>query len=830
MMFTWFDDLRHDLRHAGRALRRSPGFALVAVVSLALGLGATLALFSLINGLLLRQLPVRDPGQLVELTTITPQQRSSRLSVPMFEQIRDRQRVFSGTFAWWGGSIFTAQVGEQLASADVWAVTGNFYDELGTAPQLGRLLRPDDVQLGAAAPAQVAVLGYGFWQRIFGGDPAVVGKLVNVEGVPFTIVGVARRGFTGMGVDAEPDVTIPLTAELLITPQTPERWRAGDHLWLSLGGRLKPGVSLTQARAQIETLWPSVLAAVAPAQLAGDRRADFMKLRLQVESGATGEEFYLRQYFTQPLLVLMAIAMLILLVACLNLAGLMLSRAVARSQELGIRVALGASRWRLVRQALVEGLVIAFAGTVLGLWAAVHASEAIRNFMMVGFLTPPMLKVGLDLHVAALAAGLVCLTGVLCAVAPAWHAARQDPSSVIPGQCRTVSGGASRMGKVLIAAQIALSVVLLMGAGLFIRSLQHLRAVDAGFEIGHRVTLTLNAMPGGYKHLDKDVYYHELVDKVSALPGVRGAALTHVTPISPVRWTGAVSPEAGNAGHWTLAMATVSPEFFRTMGIALVAGRTFTWDDNEKAPAVAIVSRTMARRIAPSGEAVGQRLHVEGVPGVDLVTVVGVVGDVRLYDVRDRDLGAVYLPFLQVPPFTASPTVVVHAGGAPAATLEAAGQAIESLGHEYPLFTMTLQRAEDEALLQERMMAMLGAFFAGLALLLAAIGLYGLMSYAVTRRTREVGIQMALGATPQTVIRKLLTEALTLVAMGIAVGVPCALAAGHLTAHLLFGLSPEDPVTLAIVAATLLLIGLLAGYLPARRAAAVDPAIALRCE
>ena len=828
--FPLLDSLTQDLRYVLRVLWKSPAFTAVAIISLALGLGATLTMFSLINGLLLRQLPVRDPGRLVELTTVTRQGRPARMSLPMLETLGERQRAFSGIFGWWGGGTFTAQVGEHRSSAGVWAVTGNFYSELGTSPQLGRLIEPQDVRLEGSAPAQVAVLGFGFWQRTFGGDPHVIDKQVRVEGVPFTIIGVTPRGFMGMAADQAPDVTIPLTAELLITPQTPAAWRAGDHLWISVGGRLEPGISLVQARAQLEAFWPSVLTTVRPPQLAGERQADFAGLRLRVDSAARGEASYLRAKFTQPLLMLMALAAIILIVACLNLAGLMLSRAVARGQEFGVRVALGAGRWQLACQALTEGLVIALAGTAIGLSIAGPVGEALRNLIMSDFLVPPALEVGLDVHVAVVAAGLACFTVVLCATIPAWRASRQDPADVLAGRSRTVSAGTTRIGKLLIATQIALSMILLLGAGLFIRSFVGLRSVNPGFDDRNRLVLALTAMPGGYRGLDKSAYYRHLVERVSAVPGVRSAGLAHERPLFPSGWTVPVSPDGGDPGQLKPAFDLVSPEFFSTLGIDVVAGRAFNWSDDEHAVPVAIVSRTLARRLKPDGDVVGQHLHVQTVPGLDEVAIVGIVNDVRLYDLRSSHFETMYVPFLQVPAFTGMPTVLVHAQGSPAAMLTAVGAAVESLGREYPLYTMTLSQSKDRALLQERIVAMLGAFFGGLTLLLAAIGLYGLMSYSVARRTRELGIRIAVGATRRSVILAVLWETLKLMLMGIAVGVPGAVAGSRLTAHLLFGLSPADPATLLLVALTLTLTGVLGGYLPARRASRIDPMVALRCE
>ena len=362
----------------------------------------------------------------------------------------------------------------------------------------------------------------------------------------------------------------------------------------------------------------------------------------------------------------------------------MLSRAVARSQEFGVRVALGAGRWRLARQALTEGLVIALAGTAIGLAAARYVGEALRNVIMAGFLVPPALDVGLDLHVAALAAALACLTSVLCATIPAWRVSRQDPAGVLAGRSRAVTAGTTRIGKFLIATQVALSMVLLLGVGLFIRSFLSLRSVNPGFDVRNRLALTLTPQPGGYRGMDKHAYYRRLVEQVSAVPGVRSACLVHDRPLSPSGWTVPVSPGTGDTGRVTPEFDLVSPEFFSTMGIDLVAGRAFDWSDDEHALHVAIVSRALARRLKPNGDVIGQHVHVQTIPGLDEVAIVGIVNDVRLYDLRSRDLRDEYVPFLQVPAYAGWPTVLIQAQGPPAAMVKAVGAAIESLGRGIP--------------------------------------------------------------------------------------------------------------------------------------------------
>jgi putative ABC transport system permease protein len=826
----WLETWLQDVRYGARQWRRNPGFTLAAVLTLALGIGANTAIFSLLNALLFRNLPVRQPEQVVEISMLDRNGQTSSLSFPMFEEIVRHEKVFSGTFAWLGDATFNVEVNGAFTQGDIWAVTGNFYSELGVRPVLGRVIEPVDVNLRGGSPANVAVLGYRFWQRSFGGDPAVIGKSVRVEGLPFTVVGVAPKGFTGMGLASDPDITLPLTAEPLLASQPLEKLytsETSDDFWLEMAGRLKDGVTLALARAEMEVLWRGVLERTVPAKYDAQQRASYLAARVDVASAAKGMDRDLRSHFTRPLVVLLAIAGLLLLIACVNLASLMLARAAARSHEMGVRAALGASRWRLARQLLTESTLLSAAGAAAGLAIANWSSVALRNLMDV----PPAFHVGPDVRVLGFTAVAAILTGILFGLAPVWQVTRQDPTRVIPQESRTIAATTGRFGKALISAQVALSLVLLMGAGLFARSLHLLRSLDPGFQREGVLLAQLFPRPNGYKDMDNSVYYSDLIRRVRGLPGVLAASLSPLPPgwvtLMPQKTVAAaMRPEEASRAD----VAMVSPGFFQTLGISLLIGRDFNWQDNERAPRVAILSRQLAQQLFPGGAAIGQHINIGEDAKQQNVEVVGVVTDVRLYDVRNPNVSAVYMAVLQEGEFAHYEALEVRSAGDPTVLASSVRQTVDSLGREYVLRAGTLSYADDVAFLNERIIAILSEFFGGLALLLVATGLYGLMAYSVTRRTREIGIRVALGAEQQGVLWMVMRESLGVVMTGVAIGLPAALVAPRLISSMLFGLTPTDPLTIGMATVAMIGVTLVAAYLPAHRASRVEPMAALRYE
>jgi predicted permease len=821
-----------DLRYALRMLRKSPGFTAVAVLTLALGIGANTAIFTLLDGLILRDLSVSRPEQIVHLGAHPPGDDYASVSLPMFEEIARDQTVFSSMFAWWGDGVFNVEANGQLSHAGIWAVTGNFYSELGAVSEIGRLIVPADADLHAAAPAQIAVLGYGFWQRNFGGAKDIVGKTVKVEGIPFTIIGVTRKGFTAMDADSEPEVTVPLTAEPLIAgdADVQKHLQRRDALWLDAGARLKPGVTLAQASAQLDSLWPTIRQAMMPVQATPVERANFTALQMKVESYATGYSF-LRGRFAKPVYVLLAISDVVLLLACVNLASLMLSRASARSHEFGVRVALGASRARLARQVLTESVMISVAGTLAGFVFATWGSRAFSDFILGEiYITPSALNLSPDLRILSFTAAVALVTGVLFGLAPAWRATREDPNSALQQSSRTVGRGTGRLGKGLIVTQVALSVVLVAGAGLFVRTLEKLRAVQPGFRMHGVLEVELFPLPNAFKNADRVAYFHELTDRISNLPGVISAGMEHMEIGGLLEWTEKIQVHGVTSTPYSSDCEMVMPGFFRTEDIALRRGRTFQWSDNAKAPHVAVISENLAERLFPNGDAIGQRIDIATEPKWQNLQVVGVVSNATLYNFRKPPQPTVYMPTTQYGDYMDNDEILIQTSIPPAATLSAVRSVLDSVGRESVLSTRPLSQAVQRSILQERMTAMLSAFFGALALLLAAIGLYGLMAYNVTRRTREMGIRFALGAQRSGILKMILRETLTLTLAGIVIGLPCALAVTRLVAHMLFGVTPYDPLTLTAVAIALLAVGALAGYIPARRAMKVDPMVALRYE
>ena len=825
----WFEALWADVRFGCRVLRKSPGFTMIAILTLALGIGANTAIFSLINALILRELPVREPGQLVQVATMDAAgERGGGISLPMFQEFEKHQQVFSGMFGWYGDGIFNIAINGENTTGDVWAVTGNFYSTLGVTPYLGRLIAPEDVDLHGGTAPQAAVVGYEFWQRHFGGAPAAIGRTVRIEDHPFTIIGVTRKWFTGMTVGAAPDITVPMNARPLIEEGSSLDSRTS--MWVSAAGRLKDGVTIAQARAQIETLWPSVQAETIATGLTAERRADFFAKHVEVTSAARGYEWFLRKTYTQPLYVLLGLAALVLLIACVNLANMLLARAAARTHEMGMRIALGASRWRLTRQLLTESLLLSLAGAALGLAISFWGSWTLVNSIWYG-LVPLVIDFSPDLRILAFTAGIAILTGVLFGLAPAWRATSQDPLSVLQQTARVAGGRSGKVAKLLICAQVALSLVLLAGAGLFVRSLANLRSIHTGYQSRGVLLAQLYPLPGEAKKTNGEIFFPDLVSRISALPGVQSVSLSDVRPGWGFGAKESVSAEPSEptaTGNPKFDFADVSPQFFETLGMKLIDGRLFTWRDDAHAPQVAILSQTLARKLFPSGEFLGRRVRI----GAEHrnVEIVGIVNDARIFDVHDAELGAVYMPLLQDISYAAWSTMEVKTTGDPGAMEFPVRREIDQLGHEFVLRAETLSEENDVALSRERVIVRISVFFGVLALLLASLGLFGLMSYFVRGRTREIGIRIALGAQRKDVGGMVLRETLLLVLVGVAIGVPCALAATRVFASLLYGLSPSDPVTLTIVALTLLLVGAAAAWLPARRAMRVDPMVALRYE
>ncbi|MGA3328247.1 MAG: ABC transporter permease, partial [Terriglobia bacterium] len=764
--------------------------------------------------------PVWQPEHLVELSVL---RRGDKIpfSFPMFRELERGQRVFSGLIGWSFGEMANVDLHGVLSQAEERSVTGNYYSELGATPLLGRLITPEGVSLDRSGVSPVAVLSYEFWQRRFGGASDVAGKVIGIEGKPYTIIGVTRKWFTGMATGEPADVTIPMKS-------TDDR----SLLWVFITGRLKGGVTAAQARAQLLSLWPEVLRATTSTEAPGLRRQSFLSMSLDVASAATGVNTALRSRFTRPLYVLMGVVGLILLLACVNLASLMLARAAARSHEMSVRVALGASRWALARQVLSESLSLSAFGALLGLAFAYWGSRLLVSLMTQASITPVILDLSPDWRVLSLTATVAILTGILFGLAPAWRCSREGPASVLQQNTRSLAGTTGKLGKALILSQIALSLMLLLGAGLLAQSFQRLCSIDPGLK-GSVLEVGLYPRPGGYQDLDMNGYRRQLLERISSLPGVGSVGFSDVSIGGGQHWQDTVSAisEASSPGAGIMTyQAMVSPGFLPTLGISMVRGRDFDWTDDEHHPRVAIISRSLAERLFPSGNALGQRIRFGFMPEFQDLEIVGITNNARLFDLRNAAAPVIYLPSRQNPKWAQGGGLLVRTREAPETLARTVEHEIESLGHEYPLGTKTVGQVVSQALVEDSVIAILSGFFAALALLLASVGLYGLMSHAVTHRTREIGIRMALGAPRAAVLWLVLRETLALGLFGIGLGIPCALAASYLIESMLFGISSSDVPTIAAVSLSLLAVTLIAGYLPARRASRIDPMIALRTE
>jgi len=820
------DNLWQDLRYGLRTFIKQPGFTAVAVVTLALGIGANTAIFSLIDAVLLKLLPVKDPAQLVALAATSAGGQGLGFSYPMFQDLRERSQVFAGILAYDGVTLNLSESG-QTDRVTGELVSGHYFSVLGVKPLLGRVFSADDDRSPGAHP--VAILSYQFWQRRFSSDPTVVGKTIHLSGYPFTVVGISPPGFFGVEVGASPAVWVPMMMQPQVSGlsgRLSDRLRMRNNFWVKIMARLKPGVSEQQAQVATELLCQQINQE-APGMV--PKLRDFLlQQHVQVRPASKGWSS-LRNQFKQPLLILMGMVGLVLAVACANVANLLLARAAARQKEIAVRLALGASRFRLVRQLLTESVLLSLCGALLGLLFALWGTDLLLNLVSQARFT---LEVHPDWRVLSFNLSIAVLTGMLFGLAPAIQATRPDLMTALKHEVPAVLGGGSRfeLRKILVVSQVAVSLLLLVGAGLFVRTLQNLKGVDLGFKADKVLLLSVNPGLNAYTPVQVRGFYAQLLDRVSALPGVQSASLTDM-PLLAGAWVDGVSVEGYQARpgqDMSTTAKKVEPKFFETMGISLLAGRDFGAEDGPDAPKVAIINETFARAFWGHENPIGRRIGVGSKPDREII---GVIKDTKYRDLKEQTQRTVYVPFAQAEAVSAERTLHVRTAGDPKNLIAAIRHEVQTLDQNLPVYGVrTYTELVAESMSQERIIATLSSFFGLLALLLASIGLYGVMAYAVVRRRREIGIRIALGAQARDVLKLVVGQGIRLTLIGVAIGLGAAFALTRLIKSLLFGVGVTDPTTFVVISLLLTLVALLACYLPARRATRVDPMVALRYE
>jgi predicted permease len=822
------DRLVQDIRYALRTMRRSPGFTAVAILSLALGIGANTAIFSLIDTLMLRPLPVREPGRLVEILGRYGETRGNQIAWKYYEHFRDGNHVFSDLLATAPARFRLAGDRVDAEIADGEYVAGNYFSGLGLRPAAGRLLGPDDDRLGAPTSA-AAVISWPYWKKRFNLDPAALGAPITINEAPMTIVGVAPREFFGLQIGIQTDVWIPASHEPVIQPPGQ---RGTGALQVKMIGRLKVGASIEQALAELQILDRPVRD-----DLAKTKSAPFLRdFRLEVEPAAAGFST-LRDQFRGALTGLMAAVGLLLLIACTNVASLLLARGAARQQELAVRVSLGASRLRLVRQALTESLLLSGAGGTLGAAFAYAGARVLarmmgsgRGFVGIG-LRQLQIDVVPDARVLLFTAAVASLSGVLFGLTPAWIAFASAPASSLRATGRSGDTRSRRLfGRGLVVAQVALSVVLLSAAALFIRHLSNLRNVGLGFERQSVLLVTIDPSHAGYERSQLAPLFDELLERMQAIPGVRSATLSAVTPVEgpgAARMVNLEGFQETPEDRRFIPLNWVAPRFFETFGTPVLEGRDFRRED-EGGPRVAIVNDAFARYYFADRSPIGSHFTFDGIDRV--YEIVGVVATAKYQDLTETPLRTIYLNALQEERGTWRKFALRTA----VPPQSVAGDVRRTVGNTLngvPIAKMTtLTEQLDSSIVAERMIALLSGVFAALGLLLAAIGLYGLLAYTVARRTNEIGIRMALGATTGDVTRMVMRGAMGLVLAGLLIGAPIAVWSRQVAAHMVPRLPTDSAAPIALASAALIGMAIAASWVPVRRATRVDPAVALRIE
>jgi predicted permease len=846
--------LLQDLRYSLRVLIQNPGFAAVAVLSLALGIGANTAIFSIVDAVLLKWLPVSSPQELVVIAR-NAQKPSVGSNYPDYEYIRDHNQVFSGVLAGSGGAALSMTVPDEGAHGASQLipgtlVSGNYFQVLGVTPAIGRLFTPEDNRSPGAHP--IAILSYDFWKTRFASDLRVLGKKITLNGSPFTIIGVCRQGFMGTNVGNPTSLFLPIMMLQQVRANARD-WNSRHYWWLTPIARLKPGIGIQKATADADVLFKQI------EQNDPERRPtpEFDKKDHELRNRAvllpgSGGYSNLRNRFSKPLAVLGAVVGLVLLIACANVANLLLARAASRRKEIAIRVAIGAGRWRLISQLVTEAVILAVIGGLAGLVFAYWSVRVLLSLLPTGtfhldlHLTPDVRLLGFSFAVSL-------LTGSICGLVPALKATRPDVVTALKSDF-TQRFARLDLRKALVIVQVALSLLLLVGAGLFARSLENLRDLDPGFVRENVLLVETSAGSIGYKGQRIRTFEDRLLSAASRLPGVGIASLAALTPLQGSRWNSDIAVQ----GHpWKpdekpyIDFNAVSPRYFETLGIPILMGRDFRDQDNpavspdppEKPyppgkeppeppgpPKVAIVNQSMAKKFFPNANALGKRFSTGDKFKIeDSYEIVGVVKDTRYFGLRDAVESMIYVSSWRQ---GANDMVLcLRSASDPKPLIEAVRREVRNLDSAIPVTeTVTMEQQLNNHISQERLIATLSSFFGVLALLLAAIGLYGLMAHTATRRTREIGIRMALGAQRTNVLWLILRDAVVLVLLGAVIGLPVAFGVTRFVSSFLYGLTARDPVTMMVATAVLALVTVIASFLPARRASKVDPMVALRYE
>ncbi len=837
--FPRFEELLQDIRYGLRVLRISPGFTCVAILTLALGIGANTAIYTLIDAVMLRMLPVKNPQELVSLNLAGPLDTqfprdvdgdfSTEFPYAAFLQMREHNQVLSALFAFKDTGRLSVLVNGNAEIVHGQLVTSNYFSALGVRAALGRDFAPEEDSAGADS---VAIISYGYWQSHFGGEASVLGCQILVNGAPVTIIGVAAPEFFGLQAGSAVDLYMTMTMQPQIMPHVAEdsgtsAFAATDVWWIQLMGRLKPGVTAEQARANLDVIYrPAVLQGLRPEAGSGPLIPPALEL-VPAGGGLSG----LRNTFAKPLAILMIVVGIVLLIACVNMANLLLVRSAARAKEIAVRLSLGASRGRLIRQLLLESVLLSAFGGFLGLAFAYWGCNALVA-MMQHANNPLSIDVHPDLNVLAFTAVACVVTGILFGLTPALRATRVELTPALKQTAATLGTTRDKIytTKTLVVAQVAFSVVLLFCAGLFVWTLVNLETMNVGFSRDNLLLFGVSPNNGGYKGRRYADLCREIQSRVAQLPGVKSATSSLILLLSGNMWLGSIRVPGYSARpneNRSVSVLPVGDGFLSTMGIPLLQGRDLSPRDDESAPKVALVNETLARKYWPNENPLGRHFTLRNVD----MEVVGIVADAKYTSLRRDIPPTVYYPYVQQMDSMPQMHFEMRTAGDASALIPSVRQVVASIDNRLPLFDVRTQTQQiDDLLYQERLFAKLVGFFATLALALVCVGLYGVMSYSVARRTSEIGIRMALGANRSNVLNMVLRGAFLEVGIGLCIGTPLAILCGRYLAHQLYGVGRFDPLVLGGATVVLSVCALLAGFLPAHRAASIEPVEALRSE